>query len=72
MTVPGDFSAAAFFLVGATIVPRSDVTIRNVGMNETRTGLIEVMRKMGRIFRYWVYAKRPESQSGICVCSLPL
>ncbi len=47
VTVPGDFSAAAFFLVGATIVPGSDVTIRNVGMNETRTGLIDVMRKMG-------------------------
>ena len=47
VTVPGDFSAAAFFLVGATIVPGSDVTIRNVGMNETRTGLIEVMQKMG-------------------------
>ncbi len=47
ITVPGDFSAAAFFLVGATIVPGSDVTIRNVGMNPTRTGLIDVMRKMG-------------------------
>ncbi|MBX3325569.1 MAG: 3-phosphoshikimate 1-carboxyvinyltransferase [Nitrospira sp.] len=47
VTVPGDFSAAAFFLVGATIVPGSDVTIRNVGMNPTRTGLIDVMRKMG-------------------------
>lgn len=47
MTIPGDFSAAAFFIVGATIVQGSDITIRNVGMNPTRTGLIEVMRKMG-------------------------
>lgn len=47
MTIPGDFSAAAFFIVGATIVPGSDITIYNVGMNPTRTGLIEVMRKMG-------------------------
>ncbi|MFO0701510.1 MAG: 3-phosphoshikimate 1-carboxyvinyltransferase [Nitrospira sp.] len=47
VTVPGDFSAAAFFLVGATVVPGSDVTILNVGMNQTRTGLIDVMRKMG-------------------------
>ncbi|MBS0183122.1 MAG: 3-phosphoshikimate 1-carboxyvinyltransferase [Nitrospira sp.] len=47
MIIPGDFSAAAFFLVGATIVQGSDVTIRNVGMNPTRTGLVEVMRKMG-------------------------
>ncbi len=47
MNIPGDFSAAAFFIVGATIVQGSDITIRNVGMNPTRTGLIEVMRKMG-------------------------
>ncbi len=47
VTIPGDFSAAAFFIVGATIVQESDITIRNVGMNPTRTGLIEVMRKMG-------------------------
>lgn len=47
MTIPGDFSAAAFFIVGATIVHGSDITIRNVGMNPTRTGLIEIMRNMG-------------------------
>ncbi|UVT15504.1 MAG: 3-phosphoshikimate 1-carboxyvinyltransferase [Nitrospira sp.] len=47
ITIPGDFSAAAFFIVGATIVQGSDIVIRNVGMNPTRTGLIEVMRKMG-------------------------
>ena len=47
VVIPGDFSAAAFFIVGATIVPRSDITIRNVGLNPTRTGLIDVMRTMG-------------------------
>ncbi len=47
MVVPGDFSAAAFFIVGATIIPGSDITIRNVGMNPTRTGLIDVMNNMG-------------------------
>ena len=47
VTIPGDFSAAAFFIVGATIVQGSDITIYNVGMNPTRTGLIDVMRKMG-------------------------
>jgi 3-phosphoshikimate 1-carboxyvinyltransferase len=47
VTIPGDFSAAAFFIVGATIVQGSDITIHNVGMNPTRTGLIEVMIKMG-------------------------
>jgi 3-phosphoshikimate 1-carboxyvinyltransferase len=47
VAVPGDFSAAAFFIVAATIVPRSDITIRNVGINPTRTGLITVLTKMG-------------------------
>lgn len=45
--VPGDFSAAAFFIVGATIVPGSDVTIQHVGINPTRTGLLDVMMSMG-------------------------
>lgn len=47
LVVPGDFSAAAFFIVGATIVPGSDVTIRHVGINPTRTGLLDVMMSMG-------------------------
>jgi len=47
IVIPGDFSAAAFFLVGATIRPGSDVTIRNVGINPTRTGLLDVLTAMG-------------------------
>ncbi len=47
MTVPGDLSAAAFFMIGATVVPDSDVTILNVGVNPTRTGVIEILRSMG-------------------------
>ena len=47
LVVPGDLSAAAFFIVGATIVPGSDVTIRQVGINPTRTGLLDVMTRMG-------------------------
>lgn len=47
LIVPGDLSAAAFFLVGASIVPGSDVTIRGVGVNPTRTGLLEVLSRMG-------------------------
>ncbi len=47
LTVAGDLSAAAFFLVGATIVPGSDVTITGVGVNSTRTGLLEILREMG-------------------------
>ena len=47
ISIPGDFSAAAFFIVGASIVPGSDLTIRHVGINPTRTGLIDAMTLMG-------------------------
>jgi len=47
LTIPGDLSAAAFIIVGATVVPGSDVTITGVGINPTRTGLLEVMNRMG-------------------------
>lgn len=45
--VPGDFSSAAFLLVAATIIADSDVTLTNVGINPTRTGLLDVLRQMG-------------------------
>ncbi len=45
--IPGDFSSAAFFLVAAAIVPGSSVTIRRVGLNPTRTGLLDLLRRMG-------------------------
>lgn len=45
--VPGDPSSAAFFIVAALIVPGSEVTIENVGLNATRAGLIAVLRQMG-------------------------
>ena len=45
--VPGDISSAAFFLVGASIAPGSDLRIEGVGMNPTRVGVIEVLRAMG-------------------------
>ncbi|HHV15481.1 MAG TPA: 3-phosphoshikimate 1-carboxyvinyltransferase [Gelria sp.] len=45
--VPGDISAAAFFLVAATIVPGSELKIYNVGVNPTRTGIIDILQQMG-------------------------
>ena len=45
--VPGDISSAAFFLVGASIAARSDLTLRHVGINPTRTGIIDILRLMG-------------------------
>src|SRR3546814_20584879 len=47
ITVPGDPSSAAFLMVAALIVPGSDVTIENVGINPTRAGLIGVLQAMG-------------------------
>lgn len=45
--VPGDMSSAAFFIVAATLIPGSDLLIRNVGINATRTGLLHVLKRMG-------------------------
>jgi 3-phosphoshikimate 1-carboxyvinyltransferase len=45
--VPSDISSAAFFLVGASIAPDSDVTLNHVGINPTRTGVIDILRLMG-------------------------
>jgi len=45
--IPADLSGAAFFLAGAAITPGSDVTLREVGVNATRTGIIDALRAMG-------------------------
>ena len=47
MTVPGDVSSAAFLLAAALITPDSELTIKGVNLNPTRTGIIEVLREMG-------------------------
>jgi 3-phosphoshikimate 1-carboxyvinyltransferase len=47
VTVPADFSSAAFFMAGALIVPNSQVVIRDVGTNPTRTGLLKLLGDMG-------------------------
>jgi 3-phosphoshikimate 1-carboxyvinyltransferase len=49
--VPGDFSSAAFFIVGALIIEDSDITIKDVGINPTRTGLLNVLKRMGAEIR---------------------
>ncbi len=45
--VPSDISSAAFFLVGASIAPNSDILLKHVGINPTRTGVIDILRLMG-------------------------
>ncbi|WLR53242.1 3-phosphoshikimate 1-carboxyvinyltransferase [Bacillus tianshenii] len=44
--VPGDISSAAFFLAAGAMIPNSEITLRNVGMNPTRTGIIDVLQAM--------------------------
>lgn len=50
MEVPGDISSAAFWLVAAAIHPDAEVTVRNVGLNPSRTGVLTVLREMGADF----------------------
>ncbi|WFD09187.1 3-phosphoshikimate 1-carboxyvinyltransferase [Tepidibacter hydrothermalis] len=45
--VPGDISSAAFFIAGASMLKGSEVLIKNVGLNETRTGILDVLKDMG-------------------------
>jgi 3-phosphoshikimate 1-carboxyvinyltransferase len=47
ISVPADFSSAAFFLVAALLVPGSDVSLSGVGLNPTRTGLLPILARMG-------------------------
>ena len=47
LEVPGDISSAAFWLVAASIIPNSNLTLKNVGVNKTRTGIIDVLLNMG-------------------------
>jgi 3-phosphoshikimate 1-carboxyvinyltransferase len=47
ISIPGDISSATFFIVAALITPGSELLIRNVGVNPTRTGAIDILRSMG-------------------------
>lgn len=45
--VPGDLSSASFFMVAASLVPNSELLVREVGVNPTRTGIIDILHRMG-------------------------
>ena len=47
VVVPGDISSAAFWLVAGLVVPNSKIVLENVGINETRTGILDVIKDMG-------------------------
>lgn len=51
VTIPGDISSAAFFIVLGSIIPGSRIRIRNIGLNATRSGIITVLRRMGAHIR---------------------
>lgn len=52
LKVPGDISSAAFFIAAAAAIPGSELVVRGVGVNPTRTGIIDVLREMGADIRY--------------------
>jgi 3-phosphoshikimate 1-carboxyvinyltransferase len=66
LTVPADISSAAFFLVGASIAPGSDLTLTQVGMNPTRIGVINILRMMGAD----ITVERPRELGGEPVADL--
>ena len=49
VVVPGDISSAAFWLVAGALIPGADLTIENVGLNPTRTGILKVLEQMGAL-----------------------
>ncbi|KIY22108.1 MULTISPECIES: 3-phosphoshikimate 1-carboxyvinyltransferase [Mesobacillus] len=62
ITVPGDISSAAFFMVAGAIVPGSDIVLRNVGLNPTRTGIIDVLITMGADIRIEPYEQEKAAE----------
>ncbi len=73
LRIPGDFSAAAFFLVAALVHPEAEVRLEGVGINPTRTGLLDALAAMGARVR--VENRRqwgPEPVADLVACSSPL
>ncbi len=64
--VPGDLSSAAFFIVAATIVKNSEIVIQNVGVNPTRTGILELLTQMGAR----IVQEKPRTVGGEAVADL--
>jgi 3-phosphoshikimate 1-carboxyvinyltransferase len=66
LRLPGDFSSAAFLIVAALIVPGSNITLQNVGLNSTRTGLLDALLAMGAD----IHILDPRTQGGEPVADL--
>ena len=72
MTIPGDFSSAAFFIAAALLLPKSELTIENVSLNPTRTGFLQVLKMMGADLRITETSAFPEPAGSISVKHSPL
>jgi len=62
--IPGDISSAAYFIVAASILKDSQIIINQVGVNSTRTGIIEILKKMGAkigILNYKIKSNEPQA-----------
>ncbi len=71
--VPGDISSAAFFIVAALIIGGSSLTIENVGVNETRTGLLDALKAMGADVELLGYEEKSnEPRAAVKVSYSPL
>jgi 3-phosphoshikimate 1-carboxyvinyltransferase len=67
MHIPGDISSAAFFLVAALLLPGSELLIKNVSLNPTRTGILDVLKKMGTKLEIRLKQSVPEPMGDIYI-----
>ncbi|MBD3272178.1 MAG: 3-phosphoshikimate 1-carboxyvinyltransferase [Elusimicrobia bacterium] len=71
--VPGDFSSASFFIALACMIPNAEITVQDVGINQSRTGLLNVLRRMGakiRISNRRIYSNEPVGDITVISSSL--
>jgi len=62
--IPGDISSAAYFIAAASVLKGSDILIKSVGINPTRTGILEILKKMGAkidILNYKIISNEPQA-----------
>lgn len=70
--IPGDMSSAAFFITGAAMTPGSEIIIRDVSLNDTRTGLLDVLKRMGAKIEVTVENEVPEPIGTVRIWGGPL
>lgn len=72
MQIPGDFSSGAFYICAALCTPGSELILKNVSLNPTRTGLLMVLQKMGADFETRILHKKPEPIGELAIKSCEL